>query len=108
MDRRSVERLLAGYGISDFQRDVLVATASIPRGETATYAGIARMIGRPKAARAVGTALKNNPLPITIPCHRVIRSDGSVGWYAGRASGRTEKLRLLASEGATKKKKKAP
>ncbi len=108
MRRAEAERLLSRYDMTDFQREVLIATASIPRGKTSTYKDIACMIGRPNACRAVGTVLKKNPLPITIPCHRVIRSDGSVGWYAGKASGGTEKLRLLVKEGAMENRKKAP
>lgn len=97
MDGKKAERLLSGYDMTDFRRKVLVATASIPRGKTATYMAVARMVGRPRAYRAVGTALANNPLPITIPCHRVVRSDGSVGGYSGKG-GSAAKARLLKGE----------
>src|SRR5205823_802173 len=63
-------------GLTDFERAVLMKTLEIPRGEVRTYAWVAREIGRPRAVRAVGTALRRNPVPILIPCHRVIRSDG--------------------------------
>ncbi len=65
-----------------FQRDVLRETARIPYGETRTYAWIARKIGRPRAVRAVGTALGRNPVPVIVPCHRVLRTDGGFGGYA--------------------------
>lgn len=67
---------------SEFQEKVLRACAKIPYGETKTYAEIAQEIGHSGAARAVGTALKHNPYPIVIPCHRVVRSSGGYGEYA--------------------------
>jgi methylated-DNA-[protein]-cysteine S-methyltransferase len=66
-----------------FQRQVLQATFAIPYGSTATYAGVAREIGRPKAARAVGRAEATNPMPLVIPCHRVLGSDGRLHGYGG-------------------------
>jgi methylated-DNA-[protein]-cysteine S-methyltransferase len=84
--------------ISDFSANVLKATCKIPRGKVATYSEIAAKIGSPRAARAVGTALANNPFPLVIPCHRVVRSDGSLGGYGG---GRNMKRQLLAKEGVT-------
>lgn len=83
-------------GLSDFQRDVLLAARAIPRGEVRPYAWIAQRVGRPKAVRAVGTALGGNPVPLLIPCHRVTRSDGGVGDYV---FGPAVKARLLAAEG---------
>lgn len=67
--------------LSDFERDVLLAARRIPRGQTRPYSWIAHEIGRPKAVRAVGTALGNNPVPVLIPCHRVVRADGAIGDY---------------------------
>lgn len=90
---------LEGYKITEFQRRVLIATMSIKKGETKTYKEIAKSIRRKNAYRAVGTALKNNPLPIIIPCHRVIKSDGSPGNYMGSAKGTKRKIALLKSEG---------
>lgn len=81
-----------------FQRRVLQAALGIPRGQTATYADIARRIGQPGAARAVGQALGRNPVPIVVPCHRVLASDGSLRGYSGGGGVRT-KARLLALEG---------
>ena len=69
-------------GIPPFQGDVLAAAAGIPYGETTSYAALAEAVGRPRAARAVGNALGANPLPIVIPCHRIIRGDGTWGHYA--------------------------
>jgi O-6-methylguanine DNA methyltransferase len=77
--------------------DVLMKALEIPRGEVRTYGWIAREIGRPKAVRAVGTALAKNPIPLFIPCHRVVRSDGSIGQYG--CGGPVNKRRLLLHEG---------
>jgi methylated-DNA-[protein]-cysteine S-methyltransferase len=82
-----------------FQRTVLLAAAKIPRGQVTTYAQLARRIGRPRAARAVGQALGHNPIPIILPCHRVLAADGSLGGYSARDGVRT-KARLLRLEGA--------
>lgn len=84
------------FGVTPFTRDVLRATAEVPFGEVRTYQGIASAIGRPSASRAVGNALGRNPVPVIVPCHRVIRSDGSMGWYTG---GPHIKERLLDIEG---------
>jgi O-6-methylguanine DNA methyltransferase len=81
---------------SEFQKDVWRAVERVPYGYTATYGEIATVIGRPKASRAVGAANGSNPLPIVIPCHRVIGSDGSLTGYGG---GLPLKRRLLALEG---------
>ncbi len=84
-------------GLTEFQRAVLLKTAEIPPGEMRPYGWIAREIGRPGAVRAVGSALNRNPVPVLIPCHRVGRSDGTVGEYA---FGPAMKRSLLAAEGA--------
>ena len=68
---------------SDFDLAVWTELRRIPHGETISYAELARRVGRPSAARAVGGANGRNPLPIVIPCHRVVASDGSLGGYAG-------------------------
>ena len=86
--------------LTDFQRQVLAATQQIPRGRIATYMEIARKIGNPKAVRAVGQALGRNPIPIVIPCHRVIASDGSLGGYSG-GGGLETKGKLLKLEGVS-------
>ncbi len=65
-----------------FQKKVWKATAKIPYGETRTYAQIAKMIGHPRAVRAVGTALRKNPTCVLVPCHRVVPSSGGIGNYA--------------------------
>jgi methylated-DNA-[protein]-cysteine S-methyltransferase len=80
-----------------FRRDVLRAVARIPFGETASYREVATRAGRPAAVRAAGTALATNPLPILVPCHRVLRSDGALGGYRG---GPQAKARLLDLERA--------
>jgi len=81
-------------GGTDFQRSVWQATRLIPYGETRSYAWIAGQIGRPKASRAVGQALHYNPLPVIIPCHRVIASDGTLGGFGGGVEMKRYLLRL--------------
>ena len=82
--------------LSEFERAVLLKAREIPRGEVRPYGWIAREIGRPGAVRAVGSALNKNPIPLLIPCHRVVKSDGQLGEYA---FGPSMKRTLLASEG---------
>ena len=93
--RRSFDLNLAPQG-TDFQLEVLAALQTIPHGETRSYLDIAIQIGRPKAVRAVGAANGRNPLPIVIPCHRVIGADGSLTGFGG---GLESKLFLLQLEG---------
>ena len=93
-ERASFELDLAPRG-TEFQREVWRALATIPYGETTTYAEIARAIGRPLAVRAVGAANGRNPLSIVVPCHRVIGRDGTLTGYAG---GIENKRKLLALE----------
>ena len=81
-----------------FQRKVYEAILKIPRGQVRTYAQVARRVGRPKAARAVGQALKRNRWAPRIPCHRVVASGGKLGGYSARG-GRAAKRRLLRREG---------
>jgi O-6-methylguanine DNA methyltransferase len=83
-------------GLSEFERAVLEATRRIPAGEVRPYSWVAREIGRPGAVRAVGSALGRNPVPLLIPCHRVVRSDGRIGDYA---FGSEAKRAVLAEEG---------
>jgi O-6-methylguanine DNA methyltransferase len=110
-----VEALLAGrapttevsFDLSDrpaWDQHVLAAVAAVPWGTTASYGEIARAIGAPRAARAVGGALGRNPISLLIPCHRVIAADGSIGGYGGDAWGSREdrlaiKRALLSREG---------
>lgn len=83
--------------LKPFQRAVLEAARQIPFGETRSYGWIAKQIGKPRASRAVGQALRTNPIPIILPCHRVISGDGGLGGYAG---GLALKRKLLMLEGA--------
>jgi methylated-DNA-[protein]-cysteine S-methyltransferase len=85
--------------VTAFQRQVLLAACQIPRGQVRTYSEVARQIGRPGAARAVGQALSHNPVPIVVPCHRVLAADGSLRGYLG-SQGVETKQRLLVLEGA--------
>jgi methylated-DNA-[protein]-cysteine S-methyltransferase len=83
---------------SAFQQSVLCAEHAIPRGRVSTYGLIARRLGKAKGARAVGTALANNPFPIIVPCHRAVRSDGALGGFQG---GVKMKHALLEMEGVS-------
>jgi len=78
-----------------FEWNVLKATLNIPLGETRSYKWVAEKVGSPKAVRAVGQALRKNPYPVTIPCHRVIKSDGTLGGYAGGPDTKKRKLLVL-------------
>ncbi len=80
-----------------FRRDVLDHLLAIPYGRTESYAEVARASGNPKAVRAAGSACSHNPVPVVVPCHRVVRSDGSIGQYLG---GTETKVWLLAMESA--------
>ena len=84
-------------GASPFERDVLMKTAQIPFGEVRPYGWVAAEIGRPKAVRAVGTALAHNPVPLIVPCHRVVRTDGTIGQYS--LGGPANKMAILTEEG---------
>ncbi|MEO6207638.1 MAG: methylated-DNA--[protein]-cysteine S-methyltransferase [Candidatus Limnocylindrales bacterium] len=84
-------------GHSPFEQDVWRKALEIPRGEVRPYGWIAAEIGRPRAVRAVGTALGHNPVPLIVPCHRVVRTDGSIGQYS--LGGPANKRTILATEG---------
>jgi methylated-DNA-[protein]-cysteine S-methyltransferase len=79
-----------------FRRDVLARLPEIGYGTTASYAAVAAAAGRPRAVRAVGTACATNPLPVVVPCHRVIRSDGRLGRYVGGGDAKRILLELEA------------
>jgi O-6-methylguanine DNA methyltransferase len=83
--------------LTQFEQAVLRKTMEIPRGEVRPYAWVAREIGRPRAVRAVGSALAGNPVTFVIPCHRVVRADGRIGEYG--AGGPAAKRAVLATEG---------
>ncbi len=106
--RRALDRYFAGKrldfdlavdlgDLAPFHRRVLDATAKIPAGRVATYTQVAVRAGSPRASRAAGNALHNNPVAIVVPCHRVLRTDGSLGGYGG---GLPIKEWLLRHEGA--------
>ena len=86
-------------GATPFQRRVWESTRLIPYGETRSYLWVARQIGKPGAARAVGQALGKNPLSIIVPCHRVIASDGGLGGFGGGVEMKKYLLRLESSVG---------
>lgn len=106
--RRELDEYFAGrrreFGVAidwshlaGFTRDVLRTTAAIPFGDVSTYAGVAQAAGRPRAVRAAGNALGANPMPVVVPCHRVLRTGGGLGGYTG---GLERKEFLLRLEGA--------
>ena len=84
--------------VQPFHADVLRELALVPYGETATYGALAARVGKPKAARAVGTVMNRNPIPIVLPCHRIVGANGALTGYAG---GLDVKRTLLTLEGAT-------
>lgn len=86
-----------GRSVSGFRRAVMEETLRIPAGETRSYGWLARKVGRPRAARAVGRVMATNPLPVVVPCHRVVGSDASLHGYGG---GLDVKAVLLRAEGA--------
>jgi len=79
-----------------FEREVLVTTFKIPKGKVSTYKRIAEKVGRPRAYRAVGNALHKNPLAPVVPCHRVVKSDGTFG---GEKKGAESRRNVLEKEG---------
>lgn len=82
---------------TEFEKKVLIATFKIPRGKVSTYKRIAQKVGKPHAYRAVANALHKNPLHPTVPCHRVVKSDGEFG---GEKKGAESRRRLVEKEGA--------
>ena len=82
--------------MSEFEKKIYEIVKKIPKGKVLTYKDVAKMVGRPKAYRAVGNALNKNPFAPWVPCHRVIRSDGSIGGYA---QGTKAKMDILKQEG---------
>jgi methylated-DNA-[protein]-cysteine S-methyltransferase len=81
----------------EFYKKVWLKCLKVPKGKTISYSELAKRIGNPKSARAVGNALGKNPFAPEVPCHRVIRKDGKLGGYSG-AGGLNKKLRLLQKE----------
>jgi methylated-DNA-[protein]-cysteine S-methyltransferase len=96
--RRTFDLPLDWRLMSDFTRRILTATAAIPYGSVSTYGAVAREAGSPRGSRAAGNALGSNPIPIVIPCHRVLHADGGIGGYTG---GLQRKQALLAIESGT-------
>ena len=95
--RRSFDLPLDLRALPPFTLEVLDQLARVPYGETTTYGALAQRVGRPRAARAVGTVMNRNRIPIVLPCHRVVGSSGDLTGYAG---GLDRKITLLELEGA--------
>ena len=94
--RKILSAISKNAELSNFEKAVYRAILGIPAGRVRSYKWVAKAIGRPGSCRAVGNALNKNPYPVMVPCHRVIRSDGSIG---GFARGLKAKRRLLKKEG---------
>lgn len=94
MQKINIEKLKG----TAFQKKVWKALLGIKKGSTVTYKELARKIGKPKAVRAVANAVGANPVLISIPCHRVVRSDGTLGGYSGKGGVKTKRA-LLKKEG---------
>jgi methylated-DNA-[protein]-cysteine S-methyltransferase len=92
--RREFETPVDWSQLTGFTRKVLRATARIGFGDTSTYAGVATQAGSPRAVRAAGNALGANPVPVVVPCHRVLRTGGALGGYAGGSERKEYLLRL--------------
>jgi methylated-DNA-[protein]-cysteine S-methyltransferase len=100
--RHAFELTLDLEGIEGFRRVALETLAhEVSWGETVTYGELADLAGRPRAARAVGSAMRDNPLPFVIPCHRVVAAGGRIGGYGGGRNAVSLKRRLLEREGVT-------
>jgi O-6-methylguanine DNA methyltransferase len=98
VSERYAAALIASLAATPFEQAVLREVARIPRGEARSYGDIAAMAGYPRAARAVGNVMHDNPFPIVIPCHRVIRGDGSIGGYGGAEETKAWLLRFEGFE----------
>jgi methylated-DNA-[protein]-cysteine S-methyltransferase len=96
--RRKAFDLALDLRVAPFHEAVLRELALVPYGHTETYGGLAAKVGRPQAARAVGTVMNRNPIPIVLPCHRIVGATGALTGYAG---GLDRKRALLHLEGAT-------
>lgn len=94
--REALSSILKSNNLTEFEKSVYEAVSKIPQGEVRSYKWVAKKIGRPKAFRAVGNALNKNPYTKRIPCHRVIKQNGSIGGYS---NGVTLKKKLLSLEG---------
>jgi O-6-methylguanine DNA methyltransferase len=89
-----LERFCAAHGFTSFTRDVLRALARVPYGRVVSYGDLAAAAGHPNAYRAAGSVMARNPLPVILPCHRVVHSDGTLGEYGGDPSFKERLLRL--------------
>jgi methylated-DNA-[protein]-cysteine S-methyltransferase len=101
--RHAFELTLDLAEVDGFRREVLETLAhEVPWGEVVSYGELAALAGRPRAARAVGSAMRNNPIPFVIPCHRVIAAGNKIGGYGGGRNAIALKRELLAREGVSK------
>ena len=96
--RREFDVALDRRLMTDFTRRILTATAAIPYGSVSTYGAVAREAGSPRGSRAAGNALGSNPMPIVIPCHRVLHADGGIGGYTGGLERKRTLLELESTQ----------
>ncbi len=99
--KRKTFNLPFHFECSDFQKEIYASLLNVPYGTTLSYKELATLAGNPNASRAVGTAMAHNPLPLFVPCHRVLKSDGSLGEYSG-GKGVRSKQWLIDHEKAMK------
>jgi len=99
--KRKSFNLPLAFDCSTFHKEIYTALLNVPYGSTLSYKELATLAGSPNASRAVGTAMANNPLPILVPCHRVLKSDGTLGAYSG-GEGVKSKQWLIDHEKAIK------
>ncbi len=99
--KRSKFTVKAALKGTEFQMEVWKAISGVPYGKSKSYGDLAKQIGKPKASRAVGQAVRNNPVPIIIPCHRILASGSKIGGFGGGVDDKSleEKRRLLKHEG---------
>jgi O-6-methylguanine DNA methyltransferase len=97
--KRKYFDLPLAFDCSEFHKEVYQALMNTPYGSTLSYKELASLVGNPSASRAVGVALSNNPFPIIVPCHRVLKSDGSLGDYTGGKGVKTKKWLLEHEKG---------
>lgn len=96
MKRKDIIKALEAKKLTEFQTRVLLACSRIPSGSVRTYKQIAKMAGHPNAYRAVGSVMRINPMAPTIPCHRVVRSDGTIGNYSAKGGAKKKEAMLKA------------
>ena len=99
--RTKLDTIISLQTNTSFSQSVLKTVSRIPWGNVVTYGQIAKLVENPKASRAIGNIMRRNPLPFIVPCHRVVRNDGSIGGFMGGFQGTNVKAKLLQLEGVS-------